>query len=200
MEMQQMLERLLAGQAKAEANHEEIKRERIADREHMHQMLAKMEARIEENNEKFEVLQGTLVFRINAWTTEMKAEQKETMACQQTTEARLECKETTPKDTEAMHRKVPMKDAVVKPVGGRKKRQRGRHISAGRLGKPKELTRGDCGSRGKLAAACRKVSRCAAVAWRKRIVVRKDLTRYQVEWRNPKKTKGREEILEVPGM
>jgi hypothetical protein len=99
------------------------------------------------------------------------------MACQETTEANpemmepnpdMECKETTPEDVEAVHREVPMEDAVVKLVRGRKKRHRGRHISAGRRRKPKELTRGDCGSRGKLAAACRKVSCHAAVAWRKR--------------------------------
>lgn len=53
-----------------------------------------------------------------------------------------------------------------------KKRQRGRHQAAARRGKPKELSRGDCGSRRKLAAACSKMSRRAAVAWRKRNVSR----------------------------
>jgi hypothetical protein len=88
-----------------------------------------------------------------AWTAGMKAEQKETMACQQTTEARLECKETTPEDMEAVHREAPMDDAVVKLVGGRKKRHMGRHLAAGRRKEPKELTRGGCGSWGMLAAA-----------------------------------------------
>jgi hypothetical protein len=65
----------------------------------------------------------------------------------------------------AMHREVLMKDAAVKPVKGRKKRYRGQHLAAERRREPKELTQGDCGSWRKLAATCRKVSRCAAVAW-----------------------------------
>jgi hypothetical protein len=54
-----------------------------------------------------------------------------------------------------------------------KKRHRGQHLAAGRRGELKELTRGDCGSQRKLAAACRKVSRRAAVARSKRNVFRK---------------------------
>jgi hypothetical protein len=54
-----------------------------------------------------------------------------------------------------------------------KKRYRGRHLAAGRRREPRELIRGDCGSRRKLAAACRKVSRRAVVARRKRNVFRK---------------------------
>jgi hypothetical protein len=71
------------------------------------------------------------------------------------------------------HQEVPREDAAVKPVRGRKRRHRGRKEAAGRHGDPKELTRGDCGSRKKLAAACRKPSRRATVAWRKRNVFRK---------------------------
>jgi hypothetical protein len=56
----------------------------------------------------------------------------------------------------------------VKPVKGWKKWHRGRKLAAGRCGEPKELTRGDCGSGKKMAAACRRVSSCATVAWRKR--------------------------------
>jgi hypothetical protein len=65
----------------------------------------------------------------------------------------------------------------VKPVEGLRKRHRGRKLAAGRRGEPKELTRRDCGSRRKLAAACRKVSRRARVAWRKRNIVRNKWTR-----------------------
>jgi hypothetical protein len=71
------------------------------------------------------------------------------------------------------HREVPKEDAVVKPVKGQKKRLKGRKLAAGRHGESKQLTQGDCGSRRKLAAACRKVSHRAAVAWRKRNVFRK---------------------------
>jgi hypothetical protein len=93
---------------------------------------------------------------------------KETMACQGTMDARLE--------SESEHREVPNEDAVLEPAKGRKMRRRGRKQAAGRRGEPKELTVGECGSRKQLAAACRKVSRRATVAWRKRNIFRKSRT------------------------
>jgi hypothetical protein len=66
-------------------------------------------------------------------------------------------------------------------VRGRKNRHRGRKQAAGRRGEPKKLTRGDCGSRKKLAAACRKVSRHATMAWRKRNIFRKFWTKQIVD-------------------
>jgi hypothetical protein len=68
----------------------------------------------------------------------------------------------------AEHQVAPKEDAVVKPVEGRKKRHRDRKPAAGRRGEPKKMTRSDCGARRKLVAACRKVSSCETVAWRKR--------------------------------
>jgi hypothetical protein len=73
----------------------------------------------------------------------------------------------------AEHQEVPKEDAIVKPVKGRKKWHRGQKVAAGQRGEPKEPTRGDCGSLRKLAAACRKVSCRAAVAWCKGNVFRK---------------------------
>jgi hypothetical protein len=64
-------------------------------------------------------------------------------------------------------------DAIVKLVKGWKKWHRGRKPAAGRHGEPKELTRSDYGSGKKLAAACRKVSSCATVAWHRKNAVRK---------------------------
>jgi hypothetical protein len=40
-------------------------------------------------------------------------------------------------ESEVESREVPTEDFVVKSVGGRKKRHRGRHIAAGRSGKSK---------------------------------------------------------------
>jgi hypothetical protein len=71
------------------------------------------------------------------------------------------------------HREVPTEDAVVKTVKGWKKWHRGQKLAAGQRREPKELTRGDCRSQRKWAAACRKVSRHARVAWCKRNVFRK---------------------------
>jgi hypothetical protein len=79
-------------------------------------------------------------------------------------------------EPEAEHWEVPKERTAVKPVGGLRKRHRGRKLAARQRGKPKELTQGDCGSGRKLVAACRKVSRLARVAWRKRNFVRNKLT------------------------
>jgi hypothetical protein len=94
---------------------------------------------------------------------------KETMSCQEM-EARQDEQKLTPMDRkpEAAKVEVPKEDAVVKPVNGRKRRHRGKKQAAGRHEEPKKLTRGDCGSRMKLAAACRKASRHATVARRRK--------------------------------
>jgi hypothetical protein len=75
-------------------------------------------------------------------------------------EACLDSKELNPEDMKSgvEHWEVPTEEAVVKSLGIMKKLHRGRHLAAGQRGEPKELTRGDCGSWGKLAATCRKVS------------------------------------------
>jgi hypothetical protein len=111
---------------------------------------------------------------VNACLADMKDDRKETVSCQ-VTAACLDSKELNPEDmeSEVEHRDIPTEEAAVKSSGTVKKRYRGRHKAVGRRGEPKELTRGDCGSRRKLAAACRKMFYRAAVEWRKRNVFRK---------------------------
>jgi hypothetical protein len=58
--------------------------------------------------------------------------------------------------SEAMHREVPKEEAAAKSSGALKKPHRGRQVAAGRCGQPEGRTRGNCGSRKKLAAAGRK--------------------------------------------
>jgi hypothetical protein len=77
---------------------------------------------------------------------------------------------------EVAHEEVPMEDAAVMPVGGLRKQRRGRKQAAGRCEEPEKLNREICGSREKLAAACRKLSRRATVAWRKNNILRKSWT------------------------
>jgi hypothetical protein len=72
-----------------------------------------------------------------------------------------------------VHQEFSKNDAAVIPVKGRKKRRRARKPAAGRCGEPNELTRSDCGSGKHLAAACKKITRRATVAWRKRKVLRR---------------------------
>jgi hypothetical protein len=81
------------------------------------------------------------------------------------------------------HQDVPNKDVTVMPVGEPRKRRRGRKSNAGRRGESKKLNRGNCGSRKKLAAAWRKVSCHATVAWRKRNLTRRSETRGYYELR-----------------
>jgi hypothetical protein len=134
--------------------------------------------------------------KMDASIASRKDDREEIMSCQEKMEPCLECDEpvsedikacheATEADTEkiesypgmmqfiAEHQVAPKEEAVVKQVKGRKKRRRGRKPVAGRYGEPKELTRSDCGSGKKLAAACRKASSCATVAWRKRNLLRR---------------------------
>jgi hypothetical protein len=76
----------------------------------------------------------------------------------------------------AQQREVPNEGAVVKPVNGRKKRYKGKKQAAERREEPKEMTQGISGSRRKLAAACRKVSRPATVARGRRHAFKKEQT------------------------
>jgi hypothetical protein len=65
---------------------------------------------------------------------DMRAWRTETMVCQETTKARLECKEPTLVNMEsgAEHREVSKEHAEVEPVGGLRKRHRGRNLAGGK--------------------------------------------------------------------
>jgi hypothetical protein len=143
----------------------------LANLKMMNTNQAKTDVELEESSEAIE---ETRVEREEPTSADRTACQ-ETTVCHEETEAAIEKIEpdSVTMQSVAEHREAPEEDAVVKPVRGRKKRHRGPKQAAGRRGEPKELTRGDCGSRKKLAAACRKVSRRATVAWRKRNVFRK---------------------------
>jgi hypothetical protein len=163
MEMQQMLAHLLAemrsGQGKM-----------------IEEMKASLREEIKSGQAEMRSTVSALGDKMGALITGMKDGQKEMVACQETKEACLEWKEPSPKEME-FEVEVPMEEAAAKTSRIIKKRHRGWHLAAGRSVKPKKLTRGDCGSQGKLAATRSKVSRHAAVAWRKRNLSRKIRTR-----------------------
>jgi hypothetical protein len=96
----------------------------------------------------------------------LRACQKDAIACQEMMEACVACGQPTSMDmeSEAKHWEVSKEHATVDNGKALSKWHRDRHLVAGRSGKPKELTREDCGSRRKLAAACRKMSRSPRVA------------------------------------
>jgi hypothetical protein len=64
----------------------------------------------------------------------------------------------------AMHKEIPEEEAAVKTGKALKKRHRGRHLAAGRRGKPKEQTESNGRRRKRLTAARRRVTRRAGVA------------------------------------
>lgn len=92
----------------------------------------------------------------------MKDGRKERTACQEEMEPNLEMTQSIVK-----RQVVPTEHAAVVTGKAPKKQYRVWHLAAGRRGKPKEMTRGNCGSQRKLAAACRKMTCCAGVAQHK---------------------------------
>jgi hypothetical protein len=79
-------------------------------------------------------------------------------AWREETEVNPEKMETNPDMMQSIgeHREVPKEGVAVKSSGTVNIQHRGPKQTAGRSGKPNELTRGDGGYRRKLAAACRK--------------------------------------------
>jgi hypothetical protein len=100
------------------------------------------------------------------------------MACLGKTEADTEKTEPDPGMMQSTEedQEIPKGEAAAMLVGEPRKRCRVRNMAVERRQKRKERTRGNRGSRRKLAAACRKVSRPAKVAWRKRKLVRRSGT------------------------
>jgi hypothetical protein len=138
------------------------------------QMLAKMEANTKAIRKDIKSGQEEMRSIVDALMTDRNNDRKETTTSQEATEVNTEKTEPDPEmKAVAEHQEVPMEEAVVKSSGTMKKRHRGRHRAAERRGDPKKLNRGECGSRTKFAAACRKVSRRAALARRKRNFFRK---------------------------
>jgi hypothetical protein len=92
------------------------------------------------------------------------------------------------------HQDVPSEDVAVMPVAKPRKWRRVRKLTAGRRGEPKELNRGNHGSWKMLAAACRKVSCHATVAWRKRNLIRQIWTKVNCGPRKQFQISSRQEI------
>jgi hypothetical protein len=177
MEMQQMIGRLLAGQEQMIAERRADQSKAEADQEQMKEMMeseigslvSRMEA--DRKNDGEEMKQEIRAGQEHLMTT-INAYHERNMAVLGKTEAKDLKVNPEEIEPDSEHREVPQEVAAVKSSGTMKKRHRDRHLAAGRCGKPKELTRGDCGSRRKLAAACRKVSRRARASWHSRNTAR----------------------------
>jgi hypothetical protein len=78
------------------------------------------------------------------------------------------------------HQEVPKGEAAVMPVGRLRKRRRDQNLVTGRCQKPKGRIQASFESRKRLTVACRKMTRRARVACRKRNIARKDCARANV--------------------
>jgi hypothetical protein len=166
MESQQMMELVLAIQ-------EEINTHTKIMLEEMKANQAKADA----HHSKMEANMRSMLAELKCAIKDLKINGEETMACQEKTEVRLEEEPTSVEmKPEVAHEEVHREDAAVTSVRGLRKQRRGQKQAAGRCEEPKKLNRGIRGSWEKLAAACRKVFRHAAVAWRRINAFRKILT------------------------
>jgi hypothetical protein len=114
--------------------------------------------------------------RMEAWLTDRKDTRKETMACQEKMETRLEIVEPTSVDmeSEAAQRQVPREDTAIMPVGEPRKRRRDRNLAAECRQKKQERAQSKDGCRKNLVAA-HTTSR-AVVARRRRTLFIKETT------------------------
>jgi hypothetical protein len=169
---QEMMERQISSLApKIDTNQAEMKADRDTQ---MQEMMAEMGVKMNANQERMEAIvhsirserDGKIQHRVEN-VMERQEIPKEGAAV-----ASLECNGLKKLESRGERREVPTEEAAVKSSGITKKQHRGQYIAAGRCIKPTKLTRGDCGSRGRLVAACRKVSRRAAVAWHRRNIFR----------------------------
>jgi hypothetical protein len=104
----------------------------------------------------------------------------ETTTCNEVTETELD-----PRMMQSIEeqQEITKEDSAVMAVGEPRKRRRVCNLAVERRQKRKERTRGNCGSRRKVAAACRKVSRHAKVAGRNRNLFRNVQTLEKCGWR-----------------
>jgi chromosome segregation ATPase len=143
----------LKSEMKAMQDKKDVNQEKLdkmdSKQEEMKAQMASLASKIDVNQERMESTVNVAQEKMEAWIAEMKDGRKEIMACQETTEACLECKEPTSQKMNfgAEHQEVPKEHAGVKNSGAMKKWQEDKHVAVGRLRKPKELTRGNYGSR-----------------------------------------------------
>jgi hypothetical protein len=185
MNMQQMLERLLpnqeetkADQARMEAKMDDNQAKAAKEEEMLAEISARMDTNINEMREEIKSgqaemrsttctfqseLKETIQRQMKAVIQPIRSELDETTACNGETETELD-----PRMMQSVedYQEMPKGKAAVMPVGEPRERCRVRNLAAERRQKRKERTRGNFGSKRKSAAAYRKVSRRAKVAWR----------------------------------
>jgi hypothetical protein len=109
---------------------------------------------------------------VNAWLSDMKNIRKETMACLEKTEARLEVEEPTSMEMkpEVADEEVPLEDAARMPVAEPKKRCRDGNLNSRRHRKQQKWTQSKNGCPKNWVAARRGTTRRAVVARRRMLL------------------------------
>jgi hypothetical protein len=187
MESPQIMELLLAmregrktAREKSDANMKAMQARMDARQARMDAWQARMDA----NHEK-------RMARMDAWLTDIRNDRKQTMACLEKTEARLEVEDkpaSVDMTPEVAHeQEVPVEDAEVTPVGEPRKRRRDRrHLAAVHRQKKKDQNLdAECRrkeqERAQRKDGCRRnvvaASRGANHSARRRILLTKDTTR-----------------------
>jgi hypothetical protein len=182
MEIQQILELLLANQEKEVADRKAYEM-RARMKFNQEDLLERMEAKAEAIRARTKARQEEMLARMQENTQAIREEIKSGQAEMRSIirAFRSEMKETitwrgateTKRNPGLMqsieeHQEIPKGEAAVMPIGGPRERCRVCNLAAECHQKMKERTWGNSGSRRKSAAVCRKVSRRAKVAWRKR--------------------------------
>jgi hypothetical protein len=116
----------------------------------------------------------TIQHEIKAVIQPIRSELDEKTACNEATETAQDPGMMQPIDE---HQEIPKGETAVMLVGGLWKRRRVQNLAAGPSQKKKERTTGNSGPKRKSAAACKRVSPRAKVAWRKRNLFRRTGTK-----------------------
>jgi hypothetical protein len=164
-EVEQIMEMLKTMQEKADANRKIYKEE----------MMEKMDANMKTMLARMDAMHKKMMDRMDAWLTDTNDNREETMACQETMEACLECKEPASEEIkpEVADEEVPLEDATRMPVREPRKRHQDQNLAAQRRQK-KELnwTQNKDGYLKNLIAAHRGMTHRAQVARRRTLLTK----------------------------
>jgi hypothetical protein len=125
---------------------------------------------------------------------------QEMTACHEAMEADTEKIEPGPGIMQSIEecQEIPKGEAAVMPVGGLRKQRRIQSLAAEHRQKPKERTRGCCGSWKRVTVAGRRMTCHARVAGHRENIVRKDRTRNQAKHGTQKRQKDGETLWNGP--
>jgi hypothetical protein len=149
--------RINANQKKAKASMAILLEDKMDTKMDSYQKMA------EASTVKFE---GKMEEIVEAFLTKIGVIREKTTTCDEATEKTEPGPDMMQSAEE--HQDVPREEAAVMPVRGLRKRRRVWKLAAERRQKPKEATRGHCGSRRRVTVAGKRTSRHATVAWGKR--------------------------------